>query len=205
MIVVIGSLRLRGAGDDAEAVGLAASIAAAAATDGALVEVIARVGDDPPGDSLLLSLARHHVGHVAVLRDPARSTVVTPATTDIDVAGTAVEEDAASVEGPRLEAADANLALRYLPQASVIVAVHLADDVLAEAIDGASWAESALVVVVPPQGGVPGGLPANAVTLEVEDTDGSAAGGAIGRYAAALDRGETPRDAYDGLVAAVSS
>ncbi|HET8785483.1 MAG TPA: hypothetical protein VFM38_07610 [Candidatus Limnocylindrales bacterium] len=205
MIVVIGSLRLHGAGDDAEAVGLAASIAAAAATDGALVEVIARVGDDPPGDSLLLALARHHIGHVAVLRDPARSTIVTRATTDIDVAATHVQDDATDDEGPRLEAADANLALRYLPQASVIVAVHLADDVLAEAIDGAAWAESALVVVVPPQAGVPAGLPANAVTLEVEDTDDSAAGGAIGRYAAALDRGETPRDAYDGLVAAVSS
>ena len=205
MIVVIGSLRLRGAGDDAEGVGLAASIATAAAAEGALVEVIARVGDDRAGDSLLISLARHHVGHVAVLRDPARSTTMTTATADIDVAATDVAERSSVDDGPRLEAADANLALRYLPQTSVIVAVHLADDVLAEAIHGASWAESALVVVVPPHADVPVDLPEGAITLEVDDSDESAAGAAIVRYAAALDRGDMPREAFDALLAAVRS
>ena len=47
MIVVIGSLRLRGYGDEADVAGLTASIASAAAADGALVEVITRLGDDP--------------------------------------------------------------------------------------------------------------------------------------------------------------
>ena len=202
MIVVIGSLRLRGTGDDAVAVGLVASIATAAAADGGLVEVIARVGDDPAGDALLLSLTRHHVGHVAVLRDAGRGTVTIAQTADTDVAATEAEDVAAASEGPRLEAADANLALRYLPQISVVVAVHLADDVLAEAVDAAAWAETSLVIVVPPGSGVPDGLPPTAVILEVEDDDESAAGASIGRYAAALDRGEPARDAYDVLLTA---
>ncbi len=51
-----------------------------AAASGATVEFIGKIGDDPAGDELQLSLARSHVGHVAMLRDPSRPTgVVAPA------------------------------------------------------------------------------------------------------------------------------
>jgi len=201
MIVVIGSLRLRGSDDDAEPAGLAASIATAAAADGATVEVIARVGDDPAGDALLLALARRRVGHVAVLRDPARAT---PAVADaVDVEPAPDGEDAHPAPArhdPTLEAADVDLALRYLPQVGVIVAVHAIDDVLSVAIAATSWAETALIVVVPSGASVPAGLPESAVTLEIDDQDESAAGEPVGRYAAALDRGVPARDAHDALV-----
>ena len=44
----------------------------AAAAPRAAVEIVGRVGDDPDGDALMIALARAGVGHVAVLRDPAR-------------------------------------------------------------------------------------------------------------------------------------
>jgi hypothetical protein len=86
----------------------------------------------------------------------------------------------------------------------VIIAVHVDAAVLAEAVAAASWGDTSLIVVVPPAAGVPSGLPDDAVTLELDDPDDSSAGAAIGRYAAALDRGDAARDAYDALIASVS-
>jgi hypothetical protein len=205
MIVVIGSVRLRGSGDDAEAGGLASAIAMGAAAEDARVEVIARLGDDPAGDAVLLALARHRVGHVAVLRDAGSATEVVAGPDDAAVP----DEDETDGGTPRtrglaLEAADADLALRYLPEMDVIVAVHLDASVLAQALAAASWAETSLIIVVALGSGVPSGIPADAVTLEVDDSDDSSAGRAIGRYAAALDRGEKARDAYDALIASIS-
>ncbi|HEY7701441.1 MAG TPA: hypothetical protein VIB02_03940 [Candidatus Limnocylindrales bacterium] len=212
MIVVIGALRLRGSGADADAAGLAASIATAAAGEGSGVEVIARIGDDPPGDAVMLALARHGVGHVAVLRDPARATRVAVADTDerpdIETAESERTDGPPAADAPPLEPVlegpDANLALRYLPQLGVIVAVHATPDVLSEAVAAASWAETALIVVVPAGATVPEGLPASAVTLEIDDADDSAAGAAVGRYAAALDRGVPAREAYHALLATMT-
>jgi len=206
VIVVIGSLRLRGSGPDADSTGLAAEIATAAASEGARVELIAKLGDDPAGDAVLLSLARHDVGHVALLRDPARPTTTViaaidePIDADADEAHRAESDDA--TDPPTLEAADVGLALRYLPEIAVIVSVHLGSDVLSEAIAAAGWAETSLVVVVPAGDGPPDGLPERAVTLSAADDDESAVGRAIGRYAAALDRGQPADAAYEALLAA---
>ena len=206
MIVVIGALRLVGSGADAEAGGLAASIAIAAATAGARVEVIGKLGDDPAGDAVLLDLARRQVGHVAILRDLGRRTAVAEAPED-NAVETVTEPTAAGIaassaaDNPSLDAADANLALRYLPEISVIVAVHLASDVLAEAIAAAGWAETALVVVAPEEDEPHVGLPGNAVTIGAADADESGVGAAIGRYAAALDGGEPLESAYEALLA----
>jgi hypothetical protein len=57
-------------------------------------------------------------------------------------------------------------------------------------------------VVVPADDGPPDGLPEHAVTLAAADDDESAVGRAIGRYAAALDRGDPAAAAYDALIAA---
>lgn len=207
MIVVIGSLRLRGSGPDAEAAGLAASIAAAAAASpGTRVELIGKLGDDPAGDAVLLSLARHGVGHVALLRDPARRTTTIASAgdeaIDADADGDPATEPVDGGDAPTLEAADVGLALRYLPEIAVIVAVHLPADVLVEAAAAAGWAETSLLVIVPADDTPPDGLPERAVTLAAADEDESAVGAAIGRYAAALDRGEPADAAYDTLIAA---
>jgi hypothetical protein len=207
VIVVIGSLRLRGAGPDVEVVGLAASIAISAAEGGAGVEVVGKVGDDPAGDAALLALAHKGVGHVALLRDPARQTPTVPAigelidrTSDDLPQKESGRRDAG--DPPTLEAADAGLALRYLPEISVIVAVHQPPEVLVEAAAAAGWAETSLVVVVPLKKGPPDGLPDRAVSLAAADDDESAVGQAIGRYAAALDRGEPAEAAHEVLIAA---
>jgi hypothetical protein len=209
VIAVIGTPRLRGTGPEADVAGLAAAIAAAAAAGGSRVEFIGKTGDDPAGDAVLLAMARHYVGHVATLRDPARPTPVVPAEDepiDVDAASqTGPEAAQATVapEGPALEAADVGLALRYLPELAVIVAVHVTPDVVDEAAAAAGWAQTSLIVVLRPEEPVPEGLPEPAVVMAVADDDdiGAGAGSAIGRYAAALDQGEPAAEAYDALVA----
>lgn len=219
MIAVIGTPRLRGTGPEADVAGLAAAIAAAAAAGGSRVEFIGKTGDDPAGDAVLLAMARHYVGHVATLRDPARPTVVVPAEeepTDIDASGTASDAGAADPgaadadpaqpavpEGPALEAADVGLALRYLPELAVIVAVHVTPGVIDEAVAASSWAETSLVVVLRTDEPVPEGLPEQAVVVAVTDEDdiGAGAASAIGRFVAALDQGEPAAEAFDALVA----
>jgi len=206
VIVVIGSLRLRGSGSDADSAGLTAEIATAAASEGARVELIAKLGDDPAGDAVLLSLARDDVGHVALLRDPGRPTTTVIAATDEPIDADADEahaDQAGDANGPpTLDAADVGLALRYLPEMAVIVPVHLGSDVLSEVIAAAGWAETSLVVVVPADDGPPDGLPERAITLAAADDDESAVGRAIGQYAAAIDRGEPADAAYEALLAA---
>jgi hypothetical protein len=59
-------------------VGTAPEIAAAAAADGAAVEIVTKIGEDGTGEELLLALARAGVGHLAVLRDPSRTTSLAP-------------------------------------------------------------------------------------------------------------------------------
>ena len=195
-----------GSGPDAQAAGLAPSIAIGAAAEGARVELIGKVGDDPVGDAVLLALARQRVGHVAILRDPARQTRVVESILDEAVDAVAETADASPASSPAddpplLDAADAGLALHYLPEIAVIVAVHLPPEVLAEVILAAGWASTSLVVIVPEGKEPPADLPKDAVTLAAIDTDESAVGAAIGRYAAELDRGVPLDVAYDSLVA----
>jgi len=211
VIVVIGSPRLRGSGPEADVAGLAASVAVAAAAEGARVELIGKIGDDPAGDAVLLALARHGVGHVAMLRDPARPTTVVPDADepiDPDASDPPASESSTTVDAgdrPILDGADAGLALRYLPEIGVIVAVHVGADALSEAVAAATWAETSLVAVVQPDQDAAGGLPVGSLSLAVADEDESAAGAAIGRYAAAIDRGVAASDAYAALVASGSA
>ena len=205
MIAVIGAPRLRGTGLDADVAGLATAIAAAAAAAGSRTEFIGKTGDDSAGDLVLHGLARHGVGHVATLRDPSRPTpVLRSGDEPVDVdASDSSDAPGPSVDGPVLEAADVGLALRYLPELAAIVTVHATPDVVAEAAAASGWAQTSLIVVVAPDAVVPEGLPASAIVGAVADEDelGVGAGAAIGRYAAAIDRGEPTADAYAELVA----
>jgi pfkB family carbohydrate kinase len=209
VIAVIGVPRLRGSGSDVDVAGLAAAISVAAAAAGSRVEFIGKTGDDRAGDAVLLALAQHGVGHAATLRDPARSTPVLPAIdepSDLDgpeAASPGAASPSPAAAGPVLEPADVGLALRYLPELTAIVTVHAAADLVTEAVAASGWAQTSLIVVAEPDTPLSNGLPAHAIAVAVADVDDleAGAGAAIGRYAAALDRGESAAEAYAALVA----
>jgi sugar/nucleoside kinase (ribokinase family) len=226
VIVVIGALGLRGTIDEPVPDGLAPEIACAAAAAGARVELISKAGDDPAGDAALLALAREGVGHVATLRDPARLTPVralpdeptdpadpadpaidgaamdAPDAPSNDLADTSPEASAPSDAEPILDAADVALALRYLTDFEVLVAVHPSPDLLAEAIAAAAWTGARLVVVVAGEAAVaPPDVPADALVVAAASDGSEGVGERIGRYAAALSRGDDPAAAYRDLTA----
>jgi len=208
VIVVVGNPVARAAVDGpALAAGLPVRVAIAAVAAGATAQIVGRVGEDPAGEAALLDLARHGVGHAAILRDPSRPTPVLAAPGDDD----ALDADGSSLEAPfaagasTLDAADLKLAFDYLPEYSVIVVAEpLAPATLAIAVGAAAWSGSALVVVG--SGGLEG-LPENATVFEPPadgDPDGAFAA-MVGAYAAGLDRGEDPRAAFDAASQAVGS
>ena len=201
MIVVVGGPAWRTA-EPAGPDGRACRIALAAADRGAAVELVGRAGDDPAGDALMLALARAGVGHVALLRDPARPTPIVAPVPDDATSITADAPEGASgaahpTDGPVLEPADISLGLRYLPTYDVIV---VTDDVVADALpvaaDAAAYAGAQLIVLI---GDVStaADLPPSASVLEVpaDDHDGVFAA-LVGAYAAALDAGASPADAF---------
>lgn len=234
MIVVIGTPRLSASGAEASADGLAAHIARAAAGNGAGVEFIGKVGDDPAGDALVLALADAGVGHVATLRDPARSTAISTGSADVGDAGDALDAldavdamdeidamddidpgdpvDAGDepdvdpgarvdeVGDPVLEPADVALALRYVTDYRVVIAVHVSPAVVAEAVAAANWAEAHLIVVVSPPDRSRPDVPKGALVVAIADDGGTGVGAALGRYAAGVDRGEDAAETYAILV-----
>ncbi len=208
MIVVIGSTYLRGAGAESVPDGLAGQVATAAAAAGARVELVAKVGEDVTGDALLLSLARARVGHVAVLRDAVHPTGQSPVWDDsaVDPVASDAGSPGSAETAPVLDAADVGLALRYLTDYVVIVAVHPTQAVSAEAISAAEWAGAHLILVTLPGTPAPAALPIGSLVLEVADEpdDGSAFGSRLGAYAAAVDRGEDPAAAFAALTAEVA-
>lgn len=205
MIVVIGATELRGEGSEAIPGGVAGRIAAEAAAAGARVELVAKVGDDPDGDALLLALVRAGVGHVAVLRDGVHRT---PRVDGEDEALDPAHEDVVgSTRGggaPALEPADVALALRYLADYGVIVVVDPTVGIGAEAVAAADWAGARLVIVtITGSDADLSGLPDDAVVLAVEPDDGptgaDAVSARVGAFAAALDRGADPATAFTAL------
>ena len=153
VIVVIGALASRVVDGAVVPAGAVAAIAQAAAEAGSAVQVIAKVGDDPAGDALLLAIAQAGVGHVATLRDASHPTALLPgepAEGSLDVAPAdeaapaadepAAGEPVAPAANPGLDAADVGLALRYLPDHRVIVAVHPdGPAITAEVVTAAAW------------------------------------------------------------------
>jgi hypothetical protein len=219
VIVVIGSVAYRpdpaGGG---QAVGLAPSIAIEAAAAGAPVEMLARIGEDGVGEDVLLALARARVGHLAVLRDPARPTALAPVAPDAavddeddDLVPALLAEAEAAAErptngrrpallapvAPTLEPADLSLGLQYLRDFHVVVAVEpIADGGAAVIAEVAAFADAELVVVASPGVAVPEAYAAaTLIEAPVEDADGAFAR-LVGRYAAGLDGGAAPGDAF---------
>jgi hypothetical protein len=208
MIVVVGMPAWRAADPQAPA-GRACAIALAAASHGAAVELVGRAGDDPVGDALMIGLSKAGVGHVAMLRDPVRRTPIldlgeperaVPSVTGDDLPAEAVP---ALDDAPSLEPADVALGLQYLTTFSVLV---VTDDtpqgVLPVALEAASFADAHLVLLLAANALPPEGLPSAATVLAApaDDPDGAFAG-LVGAYAAALDAGVPPAEAFEGALA----
>jgi len=95
------------------------AIAGRVASQGQWVEAVGTLPADDAGDRRLLELRALGVGHAAVLRTPA--------------------------EG--MDAADLDLALRYLPDISAIVLVEPPPGLVATAVAAATWLGAGLVLV----------------------------------------------------------
>lgn len=233
MIVVIGSPAYAAPAEpgDAPAAGLAAAIATASATSGAEVQLVGRVGDDRPGDALLLALAARGVRHAAVIRDAGRPTRRAPALAPdedeplvpiapIDEAAAAGETDRAAGadgaatpppvraprpatgepegEAPGLDAGDLALALGYLVDARVVVVAEpLADDAAVVVADAAAFTDAALVAIVLQDAVVPPAFDGATVLVAPEDDAAGAFARLVGRFAAALDTGASPGEAFE--------
>ncbi|MHB8398358.1 MAG: PfkB family carbohydrate kinase [Candidatus Limnocylindrales bacterium] len=210
MIVVVGNpaAMRRTTSLEVDAGGPAVAIARSAVAQGSAVQLVGRVGDDPPGDAIVAALARWGIGHAALARVAGIATPVADEpsgpTDEIDPFGddgtTGVRETRPGVEaGTELDAGDLDLALRYLGSFTAIVLTGgLSGDAFRAAFDAVGYAGAALVVVREPGAGALD-APADALILEAPpapDDDASFAS-LVGRLAAALDRGIAPRDAFE--------
>jgi hypothetical protein len=201
VIVVVGNPILVAAEPHPRAGGMAVAVAASAASAGGDVQLVGKTGDDAAGEAALLDLAGRGVGHVAILRD---SSARTPEVADPAAAESAPFDDAdgeptgATVPaGPTLEAADIELALRYLPDYRVLVVADPVPSASLEVVIAASrWSGAALIVLVP-HGVEPPALDPDVTVLEAPNLDpDDAFASVVGAYAAALDRGEEPAEAF---------
>ena len=216
VIAVVGCpIHLRAGDGRTDAVaGTAALVAVAAAASGAGVEMIGRVGEDRVGDAVLIALSRAGVGHIAMLRDPARPTPVARERDDDDgepLVSLDGELAAGSEEGssgslpsfvpgpavPSLEPGDVSMGLRYIREVGVVVVADpVGDDVAREVAEAASFAGAALVAIVGATEAVPAAFAgATVIAAPSEDPDGAFAT-LVGRYAAALDAGVEPSAAF---------
>lgn len=196
MIVVVGRPGLT---EDDRLDRPAALIAVAAAGSGGSVELVGSVGDDADGDTAVVELGRAGIGHAAVLRDPSGATPRSGGE------GDETEPTASAHELPRLDAADIELALRYLANCQVlVVAEALPDDAMRVVVDAASYHRAALVVLTPTQSdgeadanlGTAVVLPEETTILETPEHDNGAFAGLVARYAVQLDEGRRPADAW---------
>ena len=200
MIVVIGSPIGRLRDLDVVAGGVAARVALAAAAAGSEVQLVGKTGDDPVADTVVLDLARGGVGHVALLRDPARATPMeATAPEELGPDDEALQVEAASKTaagpdpspGPALEPADVDLGLKYLTDFRVVVlAEPVAREIVELVAEAARWGGSRLVMVLRSGATVADGLPADVVVFEApsDDPDGLFAN-VVGTFAAGLDQG----------------
>ena len=207
MIVVVGNPLARQSDKGIVAAGVAAAVGRVAAAAGADVQLVGKVGEGPTGDAILLSLAQAGVGHAAVLRDASAATAIAPAASDPEAVLDPIDGDeppvpplapAESAPATRpLDTGDLQLALRYLPDYRVVVVADLFDEAaLGTIVAAARWAGAQLIVVVP-AGSTGSGVPDDATVLEAPPVDADGAFAAVvGAYAAALDRGATPADAF---------
>ena len=219
MIVVVGSPIAQPSGHAIGAGGLTSDIARRCAAAGAAVQIVGRVGEDAAGDQVLLALAAAGIGHVAVLREPGRPTPTAAPINDGSPSpdgpalGEALLDDADASDGDSetasgdsradelaglsVDAADLELALRYVPDYRVLVVAGDLDPSALDAVVAATSWSGAHLVVLPPDGASMTRIPDTATALQrpATDPDGTFAAMVAG-YAVALDRGDEPRAAF---------
>lgn len=214
LIVVVGQPLYLLIDGDALAVGLPARIALASAARGRAVQLVGKAGEDPEGDAVVLALAEGGVGHVALRRDGGMPTLRAPMPMDVAIDATGADLDAPTTSPEpamvdhsavaTLDAADVELALRYLTEFSVVVLGDPADGQVVRAVAAATaWAGAKLIVLMPSGSTVPEALPADAIVFEAPDEDPDGVFAAmVGTFAAALDEGDDPAVAFRSIVAA---
>ena len=215
MIAVIGTPSGRLVNGVVLAAGSASRIALAAARAGRLVQLVGKTGDDQIADGVLSDLARGGVGHVALLRDPARATPLDASVApedehedgddghEMDGQATATATAPDLLDAPALDVGDVDLGLRYLTQIDVLVLAEPSQPEIVKVVaDAALWGESTLVLVVGPGTSVPDDLPPGAIVFEAPATDPDGVFAEfIGSFAAALDDGTEPGEAFRAAVA----
>lgn len=186
--------------------GATAIAALTAARGGVRVEIVGKVGDDDAGDALVLALAQAGVGHVALLRDPARATPIVVEAEFADAFDAEEEDDGASLApaapglAPALDAADVDLGLRYLTSFRAVVVPEPAPAaVSAIAAEAARYAEAELIVVVAQgdEAALGRDVPAGAVVLAVPGPTDDAFAELLGDVAAEVDAGANASDALE--------
>jgi sugar/nucleoside kinase (ribokinase family) len=204
-VIVIGNPLFDLSGDGPRAAGMAVAVARAAREAGAGVELVGRVGEDAAGEAVLIDLASAGIGHVAVLRDAGHPTAPAPLPAETSLFDEPEDDPAVGEAGSvapgaamsPLDADDVDLALRYLPEYRVVVVVDpLADPALGAAAAAARWAGAALVVLIGAGSTPPDSLGPGATVLEAPADDDGAFARLVGGYAAALDRGDDPAEAF---------
>lgn len=192
MIVVLGRPGLTAEGQLDRPAG---RIAVAASAEGGRVELVGSVGDDPDGDLVAVELGRAGVGHAALLRDPAGTT---PRSTEEEYTGGDTSD---THPLPRLDSGDVDLGLHYLAEIQVlVVAEPMAPDLLQVVADAATYHGAALVVVADNGAQPSDDLPAAATVLEMPAEDSGAFVELVGRYAALLDNGRAPAEAWQDAI-----
>lgn len=150
---------------------LAGPIAVAAARAGCQVELVGVIPDGAAGDAITVALGAVGVGHAALLRDPSGAA--------------------------RLDARDIELGLRYVPDYRVIVvASPLSGEAEAVVLDAATYQGAALVTLMVPGTPIGEALADAGTVLGAPAEPSTAFADMVGRYAAALDRGDTPAEAF---------
>lgn len=141
MIVVIGTVSARAERATYGLGGFAATVALALAAAGEPVEMVSKIGVDPAGEAVITKFAAAGIGHVALIRDGALATAV---------------DGAGSLE---MDAADLELALRYLTSFDAVLLVDPTDDSVVATVLNACAYVGARLVVTRPEGSTTAGVP----------------------------------------------
>jgi len=205
VVIVLTSpfIRARAIGAGRRGTGVGLNVALEAAAAGARVELVGKVGDDDAGNGIAVELERAGVGHAALLRDPS-------STTPVEGGGAPLS----------LGRADVELALRYLVDFRVVVAAdRLAADASAVVAEAAHYVGAHRIILAEGdvaanlEGADQGSAPRDPVRagdagdvdpLREQDVtvllapigEAGAFTAFVGRYAALLDAGRAPSDAF---------
>jgi len=228
VIVVVGtpSFRPPVTSGDGAAGGLAVAVARTAIAAGASVQLVGKIGDDPAGDAVMLSLGRDRIGHAALLRDPAHPTPTALLTEDYEAAvdldapdGIADAFDDDDDDGgpnprhprerilpadpalrPALEAADVELGLRYVGDFSVLVLAEPLDaDARRAAFEAAAYGQAHVIEI---ESAAVGAAAAGLAHQRPADVP-RAESGAAPTSSTALTAFEAPADDPEGAFAAL--